>query len=64
MTKKKDVEKSRPITRFNIVFINIQLFLTFLLKTVDKTETKDYSGIVDKTSTTKPVAAGKTKGMK
>ena len=29
MTKKEDVEKSRPITRFNIVFINIQLFLTF-----------------------------------
>ena len=29
MVEKKEVEKSRPITRFNIVFINIQLFLTF-----------------------------------
>ena len=29
MIEKKEVEKSRPITRFNIVFINIQLFLTF-----------------------------------
>ena len=29
MAKKKDAEQSRPITRFNIVFINIQLFLTF-----------------------------------
>ena len=26
---KKEKEQSRPITRFNIVFINIQLFLTF-----------------------------------
>lgn len=29
MARKKDTEQSRPITRFNIVFINIQLFLTF-----------------------------------
>lgn len=29
MVQKKDVVGSRPITRFNIVFINIQLFLTF-----------------------------------